>query len=97
MSLPSGFRPLALGTAIAAIVMSGLAPAISHADTRPASAPASSLAPAANSASSTPPARAEQASPVIKSENDQRLYRSLTLDNGLNVLLVSDAFNCEGH
>ncbi|MBS4154707.1 insulinase family protein [Cobetia sp. MC34] len=91
MSLPSGFRPLALSTAIAAIVMSGLAPAISHADTRPASAPASSLAPAANSASSTAPARAEQASPVIKSENDQRLYRSLTLDNGLRVLLVSDA------
>ena len=91
MSLPSGFRPLALSTAIAAIVMSGLAPAISHADTRPASAPASSLAPAANSASSTAPARAEQASPVIKSENDQRLYRSLTLDNGLKVLLVSDA------
>ena len=91
MSLPSGFRPLALSTAIAAIVMSGLAPAISHADTRPASLPASSLAPAANSASSTAPARAEQASPVIKSENDQRLYRSLTLDNGLRVLLVSDA------
>ena len=91
MSLPSGFRPLALSTAIAAIVMSGLAPAISQADTRPASAPASSLAPAANSASSTAPARAEQASPVIKSENDQRLYRSLTLDNGLRVLLVSDA------
>ncbi len=91
MSLPSGFRPLALSTAIAAIVMSGLAPAISQADTRPASAPASSLAPAANSASSTAPARAEQASPVIKSENDQRLYRSLTLDNGLKVLLVSDA------
>ena len=91
MSLPSGFRPLALSTAIAAIVMSGLAPAISHADTRPTSAPASSLAPAANLASSTAPARAEQASPVIKSENDQRLYRSLTLDNGLKVLLVSDA------
>jgi len=91
MSLPSGFRPLALSTAIAAIVMSGLAPAISHADTRPTFAPASSLAPATNSASSTAPARAEQASPVIKSENDQRLYRSLTLDNGLKVLLVSDA------
>lgn len=91
MSLPSGFRPLALSTAIAAIIMSGLAPAISHADARPGSAPASSLAPAANSASSAVPARAEQTSPVIKSENDQRLYRSLTLDNGLKVLLVSDA------
>ena len=91
MSLPSGFRPLALSTAIAAIVMGGLALAISHADTRPASAPASSLAPTANFASSTASIRAEQASPVIKSENDQRLYRSLTLDNGLKVLLVSDA------
>ncbi|MDA5565408.1 insulinase family protein [Cobetia sp. MMG027] len=83
MSLPSGFRPLALSAAIAAIVITGLSPGVSLADSSTPPAPSSMTTATAASAIT-------QAGPVIKSANDQRDYRSLTLDNGLKVLLVSD-------
>ena len=83
MSLPSGFRPLALSAAIAAIVITGLSPGVSLADSSTPPAPSSMT-------SATSASAITQAGPVIKSANDQRDYRSLTLDNGLKVLLVSD-------
>lgn len=79
MPLLPRFRPLGLSAAIAAIVLAGLSPTLALAET--ASPPGSPQSVSVNT----------QAGPVIKSENDKRSYRSLTLDNGLKVLLVSDA------
>ena len=78
MPLLPRFHPLGLSAAIAAIVLAGLSPGAVLADVN--STPGSAQNVSVNA----------QTGPVIKSENDKRSYRSLTLNNGLRVLLVSD-------